>query len=228
MREGHEVSPLNPVPPVVWLLLLPMVAMEVVLSAGASGLAGGPEAVGWRLDALQRFSFAPQIFDWMAANGTWPASQAMRIVTYAFVHGSFTHALFVCVFLLALGKMVAEVFRPWAVLTVFFAAVIVGALAYAALPLELPPLFGGYPGVYGLIGAFTFIIWARLGAAQANRARAFSLIGFLLGFQLVFGLIFGGSWDWVAEVAGFAAGFVLSFVVSPGGWGRMVARLRQR
>ena len=30
------------------------------------------------------------------------------------------------------------------------------------------------------------------------------------------------------EVAGFVAGFALSFVVSPGGWGRAVARMRAR
>ena len=48
------------------------------------------------------------------------------------MHGSFTHALFVVVILLALGKMVGEVFRWWAVLVVFFGAAVVGALAYTA------------------------------------------------------------------------------------------------
>lgn len=229
--HGHDpdhMSPLNPLPPVVWALVLPVAAMEIVLSIGGSGLAGGPEAVGWRLDALQRFSFAPQIFQWMVANGVFPAQQAMRLVTYPFVHGSFTHALFVAVFILALGKMVAEVFRAWAVIAVFFGAAIAGAVAYAALPVDLPPLFGGYPPVYGLIGAFTYILWARLGAVNANRYRAFSLIGTLLGIQLVFGLIFGGGWGWVAELAGFVAGFLMSFVVAPGGWSHLLGLLRQR
>jgi len=54
------------------------------------------------------------------------------------------------------------------------------------------------------------------------------LIGFLMGIQLVFGLLFGGNRDWVADLAGFVAGFGLSFVVSPGGWGRVVDRLRRR
>lgn len=228
MREGHDEPPLNPLPPAVWLLLLPVVAMEAVLSAGAAGIAGGAEGVGWRLDALERFSFAPEYLRRMIEAGTWPAAIVMRFVTYPFVHGSFTHALFVSVFILALGKMVGEVFRTWAVLAVFFTAAILGALAYAAIPGVRHALFGGYPGVYGLIGAFTFILWARLGAVQANRYRAFSLIGFLLFIQLVFGLIFGAGWDWVAEVTGFAAGFGLSFVVAPGGWQRIVARLRER
>ncbi|MEY4697689.1 MAG: hypothetical protein RIT14_2117, partial [Pseudomonadota bacterium] len=39
---------------------------------------------------------------------------------------------------------------------------------------------------------------------------------------------FGGGYEWVADLAGFATGFALSFVVSPGGWRRVVAKLRQR
>lgn len=228
MRDGFDNSPLNELPAVVWLLVLPVAAMEIVVSAGKSGLVGGPEAVGWRLDALQRFAFSPDILKWMLETGSSPAEHVMRFVTYLFVHGSPTHAIFAGVFILALGKFVGEVFRAWAVLAVFFAAGIVGALAYSAIPEVQIPLFGAYPGVYGLIGAFTFILWARLGAAHANRYRAFTLIGFLMGIQLLFGLLFGGRLDWVADLAGFATGFALSFVVSPGGWAAVVARMRQR
>jgi hypothetical protein len=32
----------------------------------------------------------------------------------------------------------------------------------------------------------------------------------------------------VADLSGFLAGFFLSFVVSPGGWGRVRDKLRQR
>ncbi|MEI4473157.1 rhomboid family intramembrane serine protease [Frigidibacter sp. MR17.24] len=228
MNEPRGESPLNPIPPVVWALFLPVAAMEIVLSAGGSGLVGGAGAIGWRLDALQRFSFSPQLFRWMLENGHWPPGQLVRILTYPFVHGSMTHALFVAVFLLALGKMVAEVFSALAVVTVFVVAAIAGALVYTVIPGDLPPLYGGYPPVYGLIGAFTFILWQRLGAVQANQYRAFSLIGFLLGIQLVFGLIFGGTWQTVSEIAGFAAGFLVSFVVAPGGWRAVLRRLRAR
>ena len=91
------------------------------------------------------------------------------------------------------------------------------------------PLIGGYPAVYGLVGAFTFLIWTRLAAENANRMRAFTLIGMLLLFQLVFGLIFGGAGlGWIAEIAGFGFGFALSFVLVDGGMARALAQLRQR
>ena len=90
------------------------------------------------------------------------------------------------------------------------------------------PLIGAYPAVYGLIGAFTFMIFTNLSKVGANKYRAFSLIGALLFVQFVFGVVFGGGWEWVADVAGFAAGFLLSFVVSPGGFRRVLDQVRQR
>jgi membrane associated rhomboid family serine protease len=228
MQDGYDNSPLNPLPGVVWLMVLPVVAMEIVLSAGQIGIAGGQLGIGWRNDALQRFALSPVMLDQMIQTGQWPMDYLRRFVTYPFVHGSFTQALFGIVFLLALGKMVAEVFRPWAVIAVVVAATIVGGLVYSLVPGLRYPLFGAFPPVYGLIGAFTFILWARLGALNANRYRAFSLIGFLLGIQLLFGLLFGGRPDWIADIAGFVAGFALSFLVAPGGPAHLLRVIRQR
>jgi hypothetical protein len=59
--QDPNAPPLNPLPPVVWALALPIIAMEVVVNLGARGLVGGPEAVGWRLDAMQRFAFSPDL-----------------------------------------------------------------------------------------------------------------------------------------------------------------------
>ncbi|MFZ1480482.1 MAG: rhomboid family intramembrane serine protease, partial [Paracoccaceae bacterium] len=73
-----------------------------------------------------------------------------------------------------------------------------------------------------------FLIWVRQVATGGSQVRAFALIGMLKGVQFVFGMLFGGGYYWVAELAGFATGFVLSFLVAPGGWGRVVARLRRR
>jgi membrane associated rhomboid family serine protease len=228
MSPAPNASPLNPLPWVVWVLVLPVVAVEALLSLGTRGLIGGPGALGWRLAAIQDYAFSGTVFDWMLQTGRFPPQHVMRFVTYPFVHGNVTHTVFVVVFILALGKMVGEIFRPWAVLLVFFGSAIAGALAYGLLLDDPRPLIGGYPAVYGLIGAFTFLMWVRLAGTGATQYRAFTLIGLLLGIQLVFSLLFGGGNDWVADVAGFVTGFALSFVVSPGGWGRVVARVRHR
>ena len=228
MHADHNAAPLNPLPPVIWLLALPIIAMELIVNLAATGVIGGATGIGWRADAVQRFAFSPDLMRELIARGTYPVEHMIRLVSYPLIHLSFTHALFVVVFLLALGKMVGEVFRAWAVLAVFFGSALAGALIYTAMPFIHVPLIGGYPPVYGFIGAFTFLLWTNLAGAGNTQYRAFSLIGMLMGIQLLFGLLFGGGWDWVAELAGFFTGFFLSFVVSPGGWARVRQKIRQR
>jgi membrane associated rhomboid family serine protease len=229
MDEQQHESPFNTLPLIVWALALPLVAMELVLSMAGAGLIGGGQGFSWRVEAVERFGLFPELLRYQWEAGGQPFDQLPRLVTYTLVHGSFTHALFAVVLLLALGKMVAEIFRWWAVLIVVFGSAIAGALAYGFLiPGLRTQLIGAYPPVYGLIGAFTFLLWVNLARSGANRYRAFSLIGALLFFQLVFAVIFGTNWDWVADVTGFVAGFLISFVVSPGGWTRVMDKVRQR
>jgi membrane associated rhomboid family serine protease len=228
MADNPNASPVNSLPPVIVILVLAIVLVELVLTAGTRGYAGGPEAVGWRLAAIRDYGFSGEAFDWMFANNRYPLELFLRFVSYPFVHVSFTHAVFACVFVLALGKMVGEVFGAFSVLLIWFASSVVGALAYGLILNEPIFLVGAFPPVYGLIGAYTYLLWMNLAGVGQGRLRAFSLVGFLLGIQLLFGLLFGGSRDWVADIAGFGAGFALSFVVSPGGWRELVARLRQR
>ena len=228
MDQDPNAPPLNPLPPVVWILALPMIAMELVLTLAANGLIGGPHGISWRLQAVERFGLFPELLKYQWETGGYPLEELHRIVSYILVHGSFTHALFAIVMLLALGKMVAEVFRWWGVVIVFLGSAAVGGAAYGLIVPDRGQLIGAFPAVYGLIGAFTFLIWTRLALVGANRFRAFSLIGALLFVQLVFGLLFGAGWDWVADIAGFAAGFLLSFVVSPGGFRRVLEMVRQR
>jgi membrane associated rhomboid family serine protease len=229
MDTDHNAPPLNPLPWIVWVLALPLIAMEIVLSLAGAGVVGGAQGVGWRIQAVERFGLFPELLKHQWETGGYPLEELPRLVSYVAVHGNFTHALFAIVMLLALGKMVGEVFRWWGVLVVFLGSAAVGGAAYGLLiPGLRTQLIGAYPGVYGLIGAFTFLIWTKLALVGANRLRAFTLIGMLLAIQLVFGLLFGGNWDWVAEVTGFATGFLLSFVVSPGGFQRAVALIRQR
>ena len=228
MSSRHDESPINPLPPIVVALALVIFGVELVFQAGSRGFAGGAQGVGWRLQALRDYGFFGEILDWMIATNRWPLEHLKRFVTYPFIHVSFTHTLMVLVFLLALGKMVGEVFGTIAVLVVFFLSAFVGALAYGLLLNDPVPLIGGYPAVYGLIGSYTFMLWLSLAGTGDNQMRAFTLIGFLMGLQLAFGLLFGGSKNWVADLSGFATGFLVSFLMVPGAWGRFLARLRRR
>lgn len=228
MDRDLNAPPLNPLPWIVWALALPLIAVEVVVQLGASGLAGGPEAVGWRLRAMEWFAFSPDFLRRALETGEWPLETLWRQVSYVLVQGEVTSTVFVVVLLLALGKMVGEVFRWWAVALVFVGSAAMAALVYTlVMPGNRVPLVGGFPAVYGLIGAFTFLMWVRQAATGGSQWRAFTLIGVLMGVQMFFGAIYGGV-AWVAELAGFATGFLLSFVVAPGGWNQVMGRLRNR
>ncbi len=228
MEQDPNISPVNPLPPVIVALALAFAVIEIAVTLGSKGLIGGPQAVGWRIALVSDYAPSGFLLDRMIETHTYTPDLLLRFVTYPFIHANFTHMVFSVVILLAMGKVVGEVFKGWAVLVVFFASSIGAALIYGLVISSRVALIGAMPGVYGLIGAFTFVLWMSLGLHNANRMRAFSLIGFLMGIQLVFGVLFGSTQDWIADLSGFAIGFLLSFVVSPGGWARVLDTLRQR
>ena len=228
MQEDTNVSPINPLPPVVAALFIIMIGIEVVFALGARGIIGDMNALGWRVAAVETYGFNGQILDWMLINGIYPVEHLIRFMSFLFLHASFTHAIFVGIMVLALGKMVGEVFSQVATLAIFLLSGVFGAAVYGYVLNDPHWLIGGFPGVYGLIGAFTFLQWLHLRVLGKSQRRAFSLIGVLMGIQLVFGVLFGGANDWLADAAGFAAGFGLSFVVCPGGWRKIQGLLRRR
>ena len=226
-NEAPNEAPVNPLPPVVIALFLVLLAVEALFSLAEAGMIGGPEAIGWRSDYLMRFGFSGKAFDWMIENNLYPGEHIVRSLSYSFLHGSFYHALFAMVFLLAMGKVVTESLGPITFLVVFFVSAAVGSVMFGLLS-DDPWLVGAYPAVYGLIGAFTYLLWLRLGMEGAPQMRAFGLIGMLMMIQLVFSLLFGTGQDWIADLSGFVTGFLLTATLIPGGWARLVGYFRQR
>lgn len=228
MSSPENISPVNPLPPVIVALFLVIMGIELVFQLGARGLAGGPAGIGWRVSAIRSYGVNSDVAAWMLQNGRYPAEHLIRFVSYIFIHGTFTHALFAGAMLLALGKFVGEVFSQWATLLLFIASAVGGAVIYGALAGQQLMLVGAFPGVYGLIGGFTYLIWLKLGQMGAQQARAFSLIGVLMALQLIFGVLFGSNGEWLADVSGFAFGFALSFLLAPGGWAKIRDRIRRQ
>jgi membrane associated rhomboid family serine protease len=159
------------------------------------------------------------------------------LVTYAFLHGSWTHVLLNTVWLVAFGPPVARRFGTARFLAFMVVAAIVSALAqWMSAPMEFAPLIGASGADSGLMGAVTRFMFqpgAPLGASSfrggqaAETIPAASLGGILtdrralifLGVWLVTNFVFGafarplGLSDmpvaWVAHLGGFAVGIVL-------------------
>ncbi len=223
-----EENPFNSIPMVPLVLVLVIMGIELILSAAGNGYIGGAQGLGWRNAAFQDYAFAPAVVTEIFERGRGSFAVWQRFVTYAFLHVSFTHALWASVLLLALGKYVGEIFRPAAFAILFFATTIFGALVYGALSWQNTPLVGAYPGVYGLIGAYTYLMWLTLGRMGENQLKAFQLIGILLGLLLIYSMLFGATPTWIAEVAGFVVGLFLAPVLAPGGWAAFLSRIRNR
>ena len=226
MDETPFEHPFNAIPPLVLLLAVVAGGVELVLSAGGSGFVGGPSAVGWRIDAISDYAVSPLVLDQVLIRGDW--SLAYRFLTYPFVHGSFTQALFGVALLLALGKFVGEVVSWLSLALLLVLTTVAGALVFCLIFDGPMALIGLFTPVYGLIGAFTYLLWLRLGQMGENRLNAFRLIGVLMIFQLAFALLFGASPVWVSEVAGFVTGFAASVLLAPGGWTAFLNRMRAR
>lgn len=228
MQDPNLEPPMNPLPPMVWLVFLAIAGVEAGLSLGEAGMIGGPGAIGWRLGFVRDYGFSGQIFDWMVANGQWPMAELRRVVTYPFVHLGFTHALFAMVLLLALGKLVAEGMGQLVFLAIFVVSGVGGAVIYGLLLDDPVWMVGAYPSVYGLIGGYSFVMWRQLAGTGTQQYRAFTLIAFLMGIQLIWGILFDMGTQWVAELVGFFVGFGLCFLLAPGEWAKILDQIRRQ
>jgi membrane associated rhomboid family serine protease len=159
------------------------------------------------------------------------------LLTYAFMHGSWTHVLLNMVWLVAFGPPIARRFGAARFLLFMGATAIASALAHWVItPMDFSPLIGASGADSGLMGAatrFMFQPGAPLGAfgsrgrpdvesiPAASLAHVFmerrSLIFILiwLGTNFIFGAgaqLLGFSdmpVAWVAHLGGFFAGLVL-------------------
>jgi len=159
------------------------------------------------------------------------------LLTYAFLHGSWTHVLLNTIWLVAFGPPVARRFGTARFLAFMAVTAIISALAqWMSAPMEFAPLIGVSGSDSGLMGAVTRFMFqpgaplgassfmgldggeavpaASLGGILADRrARIFLVVWFVT--NLVFGAFaqsFGLSdmpVAWVAHIGGFVAGIVL-------------------
>jgi membrane associated rhomboid family serine protease len=221
-------SPINTIPPIIIMLALAIIGVEAILQLADLGVVGGQRGVGWRLTAQQDYGFSSGALDYVLINKDYSFGTLKLFVTYPFINTGFTQMAFCAALTLALGKFTAEFYGGVKILMLYVVTAIVGAAAFGLIAPNNYRLIGGFPPVYGLIGAYTYALWLNLGAMGQNQLKAFRLIAVLLGLQLVFGLIFDTGYGWIAELSAFVIGFALSLLLAPGGWSAFLRRMRTR
>lgn len=167
------------------------------------------------------------------------------LVTYAFLHGSWAHVGFNCVWLVAFGAPVARRFSAVRFLLLLVVAAVVGALSqFFWSPASFAPVIGASAAVAGAMGAATRFVFRRPGdrARHFDRAaldeafrqpaltlrQTFTTKGALVFVVIWFvtNLLFGlfpalsgigteGPIAWQAHIGGFLAGLLLFPLFDP-------------
>lgn len=171
----------------------------------------------------------PEAFAGLAAGG----ARVWSFLTYAFLHGDWTHVAINCFWLAAFGTPLARRFGA----ARFLAFSAIGAIAGAALhlavfPNSLVPMVGASAAISAqMAGASRFVfqsggpMWTRAGVGAYQRPaaplseivrdrRVLAFLGVWFGINIVFGLTGGaglseGAIAWDAHIGGFIAGLLL-------------------
>jgi membrane associated rhomboid family serine protease len=239
-----------------------VVVLVVVLLAIHAAMSSAPDAIQDRV--IRDFAFVPgrltiaiwpeRLVDLLGRANSDPTAlheaQAIRelhvlsggakpwtLLTYAFLHGSWTHVLLNTVWLVAFGPPVARRFGSARFILFMAVTAIASALAqWASAPMDFSPLIGASGADSGLMGAatrFMFQPGAPLSAfgsidrPEIESIPPVSLRGvflerralIFLGVWLATNFVFGAGAQtlglsdmpvaWVAHLGGFCAGLVL-------------------
>ncbi|NOR62816.1 MAG: rhomboid family intramembrane serine protease [Rhodobacteraceae bacterium] len=225
-RKRNQAA-FNPVSPIVVVLVVAIVGIELVFQAAEHGLIGGPLAGGWRIEMMRFFGFHKAVFDHIVQGGEIEPKVVWPFLSYLFIHQSFMQMLIVSALILAMGKMISEMFSGLAVLVLFVVCGLAGALVFGLYSKEGGfPLSGAYPVFYGFIGTYTWIQIYALRAKGLSILPAFSAVGMFIVLRSGFALYFGVPNDWMADLTGLLTGFFLAFILAPDGKDRIKGWVR--
>lgn len=227
MSDPNHTPIINPMPKIIVALFMIIAAVEITFLLAQAQFIGGASGIGWRQYAVTTYGVNSALLPWMIENNYFPLEHVVRFVAYPFIHGSTIQTAIACALFLAIGRMVGHVFSWLAVSIIFFGSALFGAAAYSYFGPEGNWLFGSFPAVYGMIGAYTFMMWVALRAQHGNQNQAFYLIAMLMGVQLVFEFFFSGKSDWIADLTGFLFGFFVCFLLAPGGVKKVLEMIRR-
>ena len=217
-------KPVFNAPAVVVILIAVLAFIHAALA-----LAG----TNWQVWFLYAFAFIPSrlvqpVFPVLPGSGLW------SFLTYAFLHGSWLHLLFNCVWLLVFGTPTARYFGGARFLLLAAVAAIGGALASLALHWgETVIMIGASGAVSGLLGASVPIIYARPTGVGGRRPAALhelltdrKALIFMVVFFIITILSGASGWTgnsfmeeggiaWEAHIGGFVFGLATFYLLAP-------------
>ncbi len=195
------------VPPATMYTAASLIIMHILLTVANN------ETVNWVYGLLafstERFSDFLQ-----APSGEAFTGVLVTLFGHMFLHNDFMHLVMNAFMLLAFGAFVERARGMVGFFLLFFFCGWVGAIAEYLVTASdgVSFLYGASGGVFGMMGAATWLLLPRFGAR-----KVFAFAGVMLGLNLVIALtplgnlLTGGeaSISWAAHMAGFLLGVVL-------------------
>ncbi|MCY4543042.1 MAG: rhomboid family intramembrane serine protease [Rhodobacteraceae bacterium] len=205
-RQHQEDLKFGPIPRAVLALAGVIAGLELMFSAGDTGLVGGVVGAYWRSTAIENFAFSEWLLREQLRGGI-PAAEWHRFVTYGFLHSQFASSAMSTVFILAFGNFLTRFVSSWQVLAIFFAGIVAGAGGFALVLDAAYPLIGSSPGYFAIFGGILAVFLVGKASRRLNRLML-SIPLYFIGLQILYRVIFGGPDFWLADIAGCAAGFL--------------------
>lgn len=198
-QAGAGRVPMINLPPVTKAVIATFIAVHVLLQLLAPGLLG---------PAYENFSFIPGRYTGALPFTAWALAAP---VSYAFLHGGWTHLILNSVMMAALGTGVERWLGGRLMLALFLFCGIAGALCQFALaPQSTVPVVGASAGISGLF-AGALLMMQRLGQTRRGARGLLPFILIWIAISAVFGVTGapdGSSVAWAAHIGGFLAGFL--------------------
>jgi membrane associated rhomboid family serine protease len=236
MSRAPRHEPVFQAPPIVIVVLAVLIGVQLVRQFI------GPEADQWLLTYLAFFPARLSDGGQSLPGPSWLAYTSL--VTYALVHGDWTHLLFNGAWFLAFGSIIARRTDTFGFLALFVICGIAGAVAFWLSNVGLAiPIVGASGAISGLMGAafrilFSAMDWGGIHALQQvpqliprmplnvalKDRRVVTGILVWVAINLLFGIVLPGIFTdsgiaWEAHLGGFAAGFALFDLFDRGrGW----------
>ncbi len=169
---------------------------------------------------IYAWSWSPAVSAWAADHATnWaPAileqGEAWRLLSYGFLHLSFTHLLFNLCFLAYTGYHLERALGRAQLVLLYVASVVFGGLLSMSMAPDRPSL-GASGGDFGLLAASVVLGWKHWDALPVRARRYFGwALAPYLGFSIISGLQSEQVDNW-SHLGGLLAGGLLATVLDP-------------
>ncbi len=206
------------IPPVIWLVSLPLIAIHAGLDFASNETFG---------TALLLFAFIPEAYHVGVERLYEPMARYWSPLTYFFLHGDWTHLLMNLFWMLAFGSAVAKRFGASRFLLMLAGGTLAAALAHFVTNLHsLAPVIGASGGVSACMGAAVRFAFAPGGVSSSvrqpslsvgqaltnSRTMPFILIWFATNWLFGAGVVpiagASGEIAWEAHIGGFLFGLL--------------------